>query len=426
MLFLPIVFLCNIVLFLAALDGRFRMRTTLIAGGAVFLISLLLWATVCPALNDADGSIANGLNVTLLLAASLFLSTNGIVHKLFLAILAVCNYRFLFGLATQMLGALPFSSAGFAAYVLGSALYLFFTFLSLITFLRPLHLFAARSISVLSVGVCLAQIVCFLAADGVFTKALGVTTYPPQFFLTVLCYLSIAFVVRAAYNAARFRERECAVENRDRLLAAEADYFNAMVGNVTNAKTVRDHQSFLLSEISEYARSGDCAGVLRTVEEDGALHDPLLDVYSENPYINAVLAAKTAYAKHCGIEMECNVEIGETRLQTVELCVILNDILAHAIDCAERSGAADRLVRLTVLPVDRRITFEAVYPAAAPQKSRSPMNRSVDDFVRSLITPKPKDGLDLPSVRGVLERCSGTMNLSAAGPSEILRVILNA
>ena len=48
MLFLPIVFLCNIVLFLAALDGRFRMRTTLIAGGAVFLISLLLWATVCP------------------------------------------------------------------------------------------------------------------------------------------------------------------------------------------------------------------------------------------------------------------------------------------------------------------------------------------------------------------------------------------
>ncbi len=425
MLFLPVVYLCNIVLFLAVLNGRFRMLTGLITGGAVFVLSLILGATVAPALNDTAGEIANGINVFLMLAASVFLATNGIAQKLFVGILAVCNYTFLWGVVEHLLGALPFGTSGFMAYVVGSAVYILFTFLSMITFLRPLHLFAARMVSVLSVGLCVGQAACLFAANGTFTGALGITTYPPRFFLTVLIYLFLAFVVRCAYSAARFRERECTVEHRDELLAAEADYFTAMVGNVTNAKTVRDHHNFVLSEISEYAKGGNCEGVLKVISEEGSLHDPLLETYSENPYINAVLAAKAAYARHCGIEMESNVEIGETRLKTVELCVILNDVLAHAIDCAERSGAEERLVRLTVLPVERRITFEAVYPAAHPERKKSVRSMSVNDFVKTLITPKPKDGLELPSVRAILERTSGTMNLTAAGRSEILRIILN-
>ena len=136
-----------------------------------------------------------------------------------------------------------------------------------------------------------------------------------------------------------------------------------MVGNVTNAKTTRDHYSFILSEITGYARSGNCEGVLNTIADASELRDPLLQHYSENPYINAVVAAKAAYAKHCGIRLESNVELGATRLKTIEFCVILNDVLAHAIEQAEHSSAEDKVVRMTVLPVENRITFEAVYSA---------------------------------------------------------------
>ena len=182
----------------------------------------------------------------------------------------------------------------------------------------------------------------------------------------------------------------------------------------------------MISEIADYARQGNCDGVLNTIADETVLRDPLLEFYSENPYVNAVVAAKAAYANHCGVRLESNVELGATHLKTIEFCVILNDVLSHAIESAERSHAEDKRVRMTVLPVEDRITFEAVYSAPVKTKRRIPLTASsVTAIIKSLFEPKTDDGLKLEAVRGIIERCSGTMNLSAAGGSEILRIVIN-
>ena len=137
MLCLPVVFLCNTHLFLTILNGRFRMATSLIASGAAYVLSLLLNLLLSPAFNDVSGQIGNGMNVFLLLAASVFLYTNNIAQKLFVAILLVCNYSFLSAFTEYFLGVLPFGAGGFLAVVIGIVRYLFFSFLSLITFVRP-------------------------------------------------------------------------------------------------------------------------------------------------------------------------------------------------------------------------------------------------------------------------------------------------
>ena len=168
--------------------------------------------------------------------------------------------------------------------------------------------------------------------------------------------------MRAAYNAAKYKERACTADFRSALMQAEANYFNAMVGSVTNAQTARDHHRFILGEITEAARHGDLETIRTTIADEGDLRDPLLDRYSENPYINAVVAANAAYAKHCGIRLESNVELGAARLKTIEFCVILNDALVYAIDRAGAADTDDKLVRMTVTPLEGRITFEAVYP----------------------------------------------------------------
>ena len=152
MLCLPVVFLCNTLLFLTILNGRFRMATSLIASGAAYVLSLLLNLLLSPAFNDVSGQIGNGMNVFLLLAASVFLYTNNIAQKLFVAILLVCNYSFLSAFTEYFLGVLPFGAGGFPAVVIGIVLYLFFSFLSLITFVRPFQDFADRGPSVLSIG----------------------------------------------------------------------------------------------------------------------------------------------------------------------------------------------------------------------------------------------------------------------------------
>lgn len=292
MLCMPVVFLCNAFLFLAILNGRFRMLTTLIVSGAAYVLSLAAGSILTPALNDTTGQIANGVCVFLLLAAAVFLYTNSIVQKIFVAILLICNYSFLLPLTEHLLGALPFGASGFSAILIGALIYLFFSFLSLITFVRPLHAFANRGSSVLSVGLCCAQALCLFVANGSIPNLLGIEAFAPRFFLTVFLYLIIAFTVRASYSAARFKESECTADYRDALLHAEADYFNAMVGGVTNAQTARDHYGFILNEISDCARRGDCDGVLNAIADEAALHDPLLAHYSENPYINAVMASR--------------------------------------------------------------------------------------------------------------------------------------
>ena len=47
------------------------------------------------------------------------------------------------------------------------------------------------------------------------------------------------------------------------------------------------------------------------------------------------------------------------------------------------------------------------------------------DLVHKLFEPKKPQVLGMEVVRGILERYSGAMDLSAAGGSEILRIIIN-
>ena len=426
MLNLPVVFLCNTLLFMMVLNSRFRMVTTTIVSAAAYILSLILNAFLTPAFNSTTGHIGVAVNVFLLLAAAVFLYTNNLVQKLFIAILLCCNYAFLLPVTEQLLGVLPFGGSGFGAVITGAVVYVFYSFLSMMTFVRPFHYFVNRGVSMLSIGLCIAQLLCWFTADGHLTTLLGVDAFAPRFFLTLFIYIIIAFATRAAYNAAKYKEYESRADFRDALLHAEADYFNAMVGNVTNAKTARDHHNFVISEIAGYAREGNCDGVLNTIADETSLRDPLLEFYSENPYVNAVVAAKAAYANHCGVRLESNVELGATHLKTIEFCVILNDVLSHAIESAERSHAEDKRVRMTVLPVEDRITFEAVYSAPVKTKRRVSLTASsITSIVKSLLEPKTDDGLKLEAVRGIIERCSGTMNLSAAGGSEILRIVIN-
>lgn len=426
MLLMPVVFLCNAFLFLALLDGRFRTLTTLIVSGAAYVVSLLINLLLSPAFNDTAGHAGNLINVFILLIAAVFLYTNNIMQKIFVAIVLVCNFEFVLPLCTSLLGALPFGLSGFVPILIGIVLYLFFSFLTLITFVRPIHYFARRRISLLTVGLSAVQLLCLLAANGMLTNLLGITTFAPRFFLSVALYLMIAFAIRSAYNAAKYKENDCLLQYREALFETKADQFNALVGNVTDAKTVRDHHNFVLDEIAACAKRGDTEAVLNTIADAATPRDPLLTFYSDNTYINAVVAAKAAYAKHCGIELTSNVELGSTRLKTLEFCIILNDALAHALACAEKSGSEERLVRATTLPVDNRVTFEVVYPAPRAPKKRSIAQKSMHEILAVLFEEQEEKEIGLESIRAIIARYSGTMNLSAAGGSEILRVVINS
>lgn len=423
---LPVVFLCNALLFLTVLNSRFRMLAEVVVSGGVYVLSIVLDLLLSPAFNDMTGQFGNGMNVVLLLIASVFLFTNNLAQKLSLSLLLICNYAFLLPVTATLVKALPFASGGVWSAVIGCLLYVIWTFLCFMTLAHPFRCFAQRGVSVLSVGLCAALVLCLFCANGVLPAFFGLNSVTQRLFLTAVLYLVLAFAIRSAFNAAKYQESACTAEHREQLLGAEADYFRALVGNVTNAKNAREHHEFILNEIAADAKNGDCARVLNTIADEASLRDPYLQKYSENPYVNAVLAGKAAYAAHCGILLESNVELGAVHLKTIEFCAIVNDMLTHAIDCAEHSGAEEPRVRITALPVENRITFEAVYSAQKQTKKRtSAAKSSVNDLIHKLFAPKKTEVLGMEVVRGILERYSGAMDLSSAGGSEILRIVIN-
>ena len=130
---LPVVFLCNALLFLTVLNSRFRLLAEAIVSGGVFVLSILLNLLLSPAFNDATGQFGNGMNVLLLLVAAVFLYTNNLAQKLSLSLLLISNYAFLLPVTTTLLKALPFAGDGIWSAVIGSLLYIVLTFLSFMT-----------------------------------------------------------------------------------------------------------------------------------------------------------------------------------------------------------------------------------------------------------------------------------------------------
>ena len=117
---LPVVFLCNALLFLTVLNSRFRLLAEAIVSGGVFVFSIVLNLLLSPAFNDATGQFGNGMNVLLLLVAAVFLYTNNLAQKLSLSLLMICNYAFLLPVTTTLLKALPFAGDGIWSAVIGN------------------------------------------------------------------------------------------------------------------------------------------------------------------------------------------------------------------------------------------------------------------------------------------------------------------
>ena len=140
---------------------------------------------------------------------------------------------------------------------------------------------------------------------------------------------------------------------------------------------------------------------------------PLQAASGEDFFFYCALLFSSRYVSRISTTETTNVKMSETGIE-------------YKTPSKPNQIAEEPRVRITALPVENRITFEAVYSAQKKQKKRTPATKSsVNDLVHKLFEPKKPQVLGMEVVRGILERYSGAMDLSAAGGSEILRIIIN-
>lgn len=423
---LALVLLCGAGLYLALLEDRFRLWATVACYFGAYLLSLGVGfaarALLGPTWAVAAGALA-------LFAASLFLSRDNVLSKLFLAILLLSNTLYLETFLPLALGVLPGKGAGawgavcsvgataLLAAVMGLCLY------------RPYRHFSGRGPSAFMAGMCLLQLaiaaLCHGRADFLFTvdapaQRLGAAT---------LLYLAVVFAFRSVYQGGRYSQRAAREEARRDLLEMKSADFADALSAVKEARAARMAGEYALDTARVMVQDGNQALLpqyVATFKEHGR-QLPILQAYSENDYLSAVIALKAAFAAQNNIRFECNAQNAATPLSTGELCVIAGEMLARA--CADAAAyEGERKVRFTLSPGEDALTVEAVYSADPPQaQGFSWRGKNLSQLLEWLFddAPPAEDTLrGLQNTREIVRRYSGRLSVSGAPGETILQLSL--
>lgn len=427
MMYFTIVFLCTGGLFLALLEDHFRLWATL---GVTFGVYLLSLGAAFPLRSiDPAGQLSCAAGCLLFFISSLFLYRNNILQKLFAALLALCDFAFLSFFVPLLLGALPVSTSGGLAGVISVAVYCLFTLLMGLCLYRPLHHYSDRGVSGFLAGICLVMVLLYILCLGKLDFLFRTNIPAARLLAAALLYAALIFAFRSLYQAGRFREKVTLEEARNRMLEMESDGFGDTLAALREVRSVQKSGEYTLDTISVMLADGyhEKIPAYISIAKENAAKNPILGSYHENPYLNAVIASKAAFAAQNGIAFECNAVTGDVPLKTIELCVVIDEMLSRACqDAASFEGK--RKLRFTVFPAGSSLSLEAVYSGNLMERQKfSLRGKKLSDVLSWLFDESPADSGDLRGLENtgeIISRYSGKLSVSGAPDEVILQAVL--
>ena len=429
MLALPFVFVVNALIFMIILEERFKVITTLVitaaAVGISFAVSMLVSNNVTTPFSPEIVSVA--INAGCLFIASIFISSNNIAHKLFVGILLITDYAFFGDLITIFFKYVPVDTAGVLGMVIASLIYALASLLVFSIFVKPLRYTYRRMVSPYSIGLCVFQALALCCAYGALCTYTGTDSLSLRFFPTLIIEIIVAFAARSNYGAARFKSRDIERLAENEINEIRADSFNAMVVNVESYKATKKNVTYAMSKLGSLAEQGRTQEIVSYVAKfnDNPGSSPLLETYSENPYINAVVATKAAEAASKGIRIESNISLGESHVRVIDLCILIDDVLNWAVRDAQTSEADERFVRINVLPSKGQLSIETVHTTGVSDMKNRITKRTFGSFLQEAFELKDNSPSELKNVREIAAKHSGRISIAEGDGTTIARIGIN-
>ncbi len=429
MLSLPCIFIVNALAFVLLLEERFKTVTTVIITAAALVLSFISRGVVGSMVSDtvALGAVSNMVCVLWLFIASIFSSSNNIAHKIFTGLLLITDYLFFGDFLTIIVGSAPVGNVSLGAKLAANGLYVLLTLIVIALFIKPLRYLYRRGISPYSIGLCLLQLLTWYVAKGGINDYLGVDDFSVRFFSTFALYVIIIFCARSAYGAARFKARDYEYTAGNEINSVRAESYNAMVVNVESYKATRKNVMYAMQKLGSLAEQGRNREIVNYVAKFNANPGsaPLLDYYSDNPYINALVATKAADAATKGIRLETNISLGDSKIKVIELCTLIDDVLTWSLDDAAKSREEDKFVRLNIIPAKGQLAIETTHTTGEETKQLRIHQRTFGYYLKGLFELKDEGVTQLENVREIAKKHSGSINISEAGNTTIARIGIN-
>ena len=205
------------------------------------------------------------------------------------------------------------------------------------------------------------------------------------------------------------------------------DYADTLAA-VKEAKAGWKEGEYALDTVNVMLQDGNGEMVPRyaSVFKENVSSSPLFHTYSENPYLNAVIASKAVFASHNHIHFESNAVTGETPLSTAELCVLTSELLSRACgDAALYDG--ERNIHFAAFPGEDTLTMEVVYSGELPQKAPFDWKgKTLSQTLAWLFEEGQEDDSlhGLENAREIVGRYSGKLSLSGTSGEVIIHLSL--
>lgn len=425
MLPLGLVYFCVGGMFLLLLEDRFRFWVTLGAQAVVFVLCFAAGAALLGDGGEGQRLLCVGAACALCVAASLVLYRDDALQKLVLGQICLCAYSFLELFVPLALGLTPGSAAGVTGSVFPSAACLLLYLLLGLSLFHPLRHFSDRGPSSFLVGMVLLLTLLELLITQRLDFLFRGNIPAARLLASALLFTLVVLIFRWVYHGARFRRRATMKEARGRMLssmALDAEDRLAAIREVLSATRAGEYALDTVGVMVAQGDEEDEIGVYIAGAKAGE-HSPMLETYHDDPYLNAILATKAAFAAQNEIEFSCNAVTGGAPIDMDELCLVTLELVGRG--CREAAHApGERRVRYTVLPAEDGLRLELLYTGEG-RDAQKPVGSSTaaELFQRWVVQDQDSDSRQLDGLdftRSLVSRNSGRLTVSSTGRNEVI------
>lgn len=207
------------------------------------------------------------------------------------------------------------------------------------------------------------------------------------------------------------------LEQENQLLRAESLRYRELEAYVNETRTLRhDFRQHLrvLTELASSNRNDELREYLEQMQDSAVTR---YTRYSANPAVDAIVGFFMQQAQTSGIEIDGAFELPESLpLAEADCCVILGNLLENACFAVLPLPEEQRKIRVAV-----RMLSEAMLGLLVENPCGKPVRFDADGLPVSM---RPGHGLGLRSVKALVDRYHGTMEISSADNRFSVHIVL--
>lgn len=188
----------------------------------------------------------------------------------------------------------------------------------------------------------------------------------------------------------------------DRQLSAQKEFYDARLSHEKEIRSLRHDMNGHLNTLATLLDNDRLTEAKKYLDGIAEYHNrQASQIYSSNPYMNAVLQNYTVKCLERRIKLICHIGIGDEELPATELCLILNNALDNAIEASMALPEPERQIKVQA----------AVRQSLFLLRVSNPFHGSVQTEDGLPVTTRhgKEHGYGLSNIRQAAERRGGSM-----------------